>query len=445
MSAAWLLERMAQWNSCAAVIHQNVTHTYGELLQQVDAQQHLLVQSGVEPGDVVLLEGDLTPQGISLLLALAQHQAITAPLRPAARVESEALETLVLAQWRITADAGGAEVTRLGPAREHRLYARLHEGSTPGLVIFTSGSTGQPRAVVHDLGCMLNKFTAPKRPARTLAFLLFDHVGGLNTVFQTFANGGTLVVPTARDAETVAESCARHGVELLPVSPSFLNLMLMSGAVERHNLQSVSVISYGTEPMPGATFRRAAEAMPWVRMHQLYGMSEVGILQSTVRPGAQGWVKLGGLGVQTRVVDGILQLRAPTTMLGYLNAPDPFTPDGWLNTGDEVDVDGDWVRIRGRRSEMINVGGQKVAPAEVEDVVATLSNIADVVAYGEPHAMLGQVVCCRVNVLAPEEPRALRTRLRAHCLGLMEAYKAPVKVEVAAQPLMGGRMKKVRP
>ncbi len=65
-------------------------------------------------------------------------------------------------------------------------------------------------------------------------------------------------------------------------------------------------------------------------------------------------------------------------MLGYLNAPSPFTEDGWFMTGDRVDVDGEYIRFLGRDSGIINVGGQKVYPAEIESVIGALENIDEV-------------------------------------------------------------------
>ena len=70
----------------------------------------------------------------------------------------------------------------------------------------------------------------------------------------------------------------------------------------------------------------------------------------------------------------------------------------WLNTGDEVEVDGEYIRILGRRSEIINVGGQKVYPAEVESVLLQMDDIEDVTVRGESNPIVGNIVVARVNV-----------------------------------------------
>ena len=81
-------------------------------------------------------------------------------------------------------------------------------------------------------------------------------------------------------------------------------------------------------------------------------------------------------------------------MLGYLNAPSPFDEDGFMNTGDQVEQDGEWIRILGRESEIINIGGEKVYPAEIESVVLQLDGVEDVAVYGKSHPIkLKHTVC----------------------------------------------------
>ena len=100
-------------------------------------------------------------------------------------------------------------------------------------------------------------------------------------------------------------------------------------------------------------------------------------------------------------------------MLGYLNAPSPFTDDGWFNTGDKVEVDGDYFRILGRQSEIINVGGQKVYPAQVESVVQEMPEVAEVSVYGEKNAIMGQIVCAAIRLREPRDARAVPSRAQA--------------------------------
>src|ERR1035437_10860314 len=112
-------------------------------------------------------------------------------------------------------------------------------------------------------------------------------------------------------------------------------------------------------------------------------------------------------------------------MLGYLNAPSMFDAAGWFNTQDRVEVDGEYFRILGRTTDLINVGGQKVYPAEIEDAILALDNIEDVSVYGEPHSMLGNIIVAKVATVAPEDLQSLKSRIRLACRVKLAPFKVP--------------------
>jgi len=185
--------------------------------------------------------------------------------------------------------------------------------------------------------------------------------------------------------------------------------------------------------MPAATLQKLREIFPNARVKQTYGLSELGVLRSKSESDDSVWVKIGGAGFETKVVDDILWIRSEANMVGYLNAPSPFDEDGWMCTGDHVEINGDYMRILGRKSEMINVGGQKVFPAEVETVLLEADNVLDVSVVGAPHPVMGQIVTARVSLHVHEDQRTLVERLRRHCLERMAKYKVPVRFTVVAE------------
>ena len=156
------------------------------------------------------------------------------------------------------------------------------------------------------------------------------------------------------------------------------------------------------------------------------------------------WVKLGGEGYKTRVVDGILEIKAKSAMLGYLNAQSPFTEDGWFKTGDAVEVNGEYLKILGRKSEIINVGGDKVYPQEVETVIQEMDNIADVTIYGEKNQIIGNIVCARVVLLKDENRKEFVSKLKKFCARRMKKFMIPIKVEFSDKKLYSERYKKLR-
>ncbi len=297
---------------------------------------------------------------------------------------------------------------------------------------------------MHDLAYLLEKFKKPRRGMVTLTFLMIDHIGGINTLFYALSNAGTVVVSPGRDPYLVASTIARHKVELLPTSPTFLNLLLLSEAYRQHNLSSLQLITYGTEMMPRRTLSRMAELLPNTKLQQTYGLSEVGILRSKSEGSNSLWVKVGGEGYKTKVQAGTLWIKARSAMLGYLNAPSPFDEEGWLDTGDLVEARDEFVRFLGRRSEVINVGGAKVYPAESEEVLMSIPNVRDVTVSGEPNPITGNIVVARFNLIEPEPPAAFRKRVRAFCRIRMEPFKIPARIEIVDHHQFSERFKKMR-
>ena len=179
-------------------------------------------------------------------------------------------------------------------------------------------------------------------------------------------------------------------------------------------------------------------------MLQTYGLSEIGILRSKSKSSDSLWVKIGGEGFKTRVVNDMLEIKAKSAMLGYLNASNPFTDDGWFKTGDAVEVDGEYIKILGRKSEIINVGGEKVYPQEIEDVILELDNVSDVTVYGEKNPIVGNIVCARVSLKTIAEKKIFILKLKKYCNESLKGYKVPVKVQIVQNELHSDRFKKIR-
>lgn len=418
--------------------------SYGELNSHLAEEHARLEAAGVMPGEVVTLEGPLSAHGVARLAALLARQAIVVPLAPESLSQRETFAEIAQVSRRITTAAGDALPTARADRALHPWYTELRRRGHPGLVLFSSGSTGEPKGAVHDAARLLEKFATPRPALRTVVFLQPDHIGGINTLWHTLANGGTLIVPADRSPAAVCRAIARHRAELLPTSPSFLNFLLLSGELARHDLSSLRLITYGTEPMPPSTLARVHEVLPQVRLQQTYGLTELGILRSQSRGDDSLWVRVGGEGFEAKVVDGRLWIRARSAMLGYLNAPSPFDAQGFFDTGDAVEVDGPWLRILGRASELINVGGQKVFPAEVESALVALDHVAEAAVFAQSHPLVGQIVVARVVLARPEGAAEFKARMRRELAPRLADYKIPARVELVSELTYSPRFKKLR-
>jgi acyl-CoA synthetase (AMP-forming)/AMP-acid ligase II len=419
--------------------------TYDKILATVEAWKERLAAGGVPSGAVVGTDSQYNGDTVSLLLALMQHGAIIVPLsKEATKSRFQEFHEIAQIEWYIGLAHDAFTMEPTGRRAQHPLYEALRERDTPGVVLFSSGSTGKSKASVHDLNLLLKKFRQPRRRWRTLLFLGLDHIGGMNTLFFTLFNGGMAVAPVDRSPNAVCQAIQLYRVELLPTSPTFLNFLILSGAYKSYDLSSLELITYGTEPMPKSTLNQLVQVFPRVRFQQTYGLTELGILRSKSRDSRSLWVRIGGEGYQTKVVENRLWIKAESAMLGYLNAPSPFDDQGYFDTGDMVEVEGEWLRILGRASDVINVGGSKVFPAEVESVLLGLENVEDVVAYGEPNPLTGQTVAATIK-LQHEEPIAqFKIRMRRFCMDQMVQYQVPTRIRLTNEPLYNERFKRMR-
>jgi acyl-CoA synthetase (AMP-forming)/AMP-acid ligase II len=274
---------------------------------------------------------------------------------------------------------------------------------------------------------------------------MLDHFGGFNTLLSTFAYGGTGMCLPDRSPEAVCRVIEQSHATLLPTTPTFINLLIASYCYKNFDLSSVKLITYGTEVMPATTLAKVKEIFPNARIKQTYGLSELGVLRSKSESDDSVWVKIGGEGFETKILDNILWIRSEANMVGYLNAPSPIDEEGWMCTGDHVEIRGEYMRILGRKSEMINVGGQKVFPAEIENILLGAGNIAEVTVVAVPHPVMGYVVKAKVSLNEPEDRFQLTQRLRTFCMERMAKYKVPVKYEIVDDgDLHNKRFKKAR-
>jgi acyl-coenzyme A synthetase/AMP-(fatty) acid ligase len=446
MRLGWLLDRFATAAGHTAFVHEDRAVTYGQLCELVAGFERQLALEGVAPGARVVILGDYTPEAYALMVALARNANVIIPLTRESVVELSTALEISGADWLFEFERARIVPTlrRHEVAAENDLMAEFRRRGAPGLVLFSSGSTGKPKGILHDLERVAAKFVKPRGAVVAIPFLMFDHFGGFNTILAITSSLGTVVSVSERSVGRICQAIERYRVTLLPTTPSFLNLLMASRAHETHDLSCLQRVTYGTEVMPQATLDRLREALPDVVLQQTYGLSEVGVLASKSREDGSLWMRIGGDGFQTKVVDGILWIKSEFSMVGYLNAPSGFDADGWFNTQDRVEVDGDWFRILGRVTDLINVGGQKVYPAEIEEVIMTLPNIVDVAVCGESNPLLGQIIVARVVLSEPEAPDALKARVRVACKERLAPYKVPAKIVVAQDALYTARYKKSR-
>lgn len=440
------LDNLEQYADMDAMVFHGKSYRYYDITRMIHEWQVYCDHNTIQSGQVVALEGVCSPEMCSALLALIDRGAIIVPLTTLPAAKREEFHTIAQVEKIISIDLTSQHHTCIDTNvhAHYDLYEQLRQTASPGLVLFSSGTSGKSKAAMLNFAQLLSRYGNSQRPRRTLSFLNLDHIGGINTLFHTLSQGGAIITVAERTPDLVFRAIAEHHVHVLPTTPTFLNMVLISGVYEQYDTQSLQLITYGTEPMPPQTLDRLHRVLPHVRFKQTYGLTEVGILPTMSKDDGSLWLKLGKNGFDYKIIDNILWIRSDIAMLGYLNAEAQFDADGFFNTQDVVETDGDYIRILGRRSEIINVGGEKVYPSEVESVLLEMSNIAEATVTGRPNPVTGMVVKATVTLVQEEDKHTLATRVRQYCAQRLEPYKVPMIIEVTHTDQHSDRFKKIR-
>lgn len=400
------------------------------------AEQKTVDLSSVNPGDVVAIIGDFNPESILTLLCLIDLGAIVVPLT----VETANQHGYFFESALVDIVIENGTVSRRIHDNSNELIKMLRNKGHSGLILFSTGTTGRPKAILHDLTLFLKRFETPRPTLRTISFLLFDHIGGINTLLHTLFNKGVVIAPEFRTVDSVLETCKKYDVEVLPTTPTFLRMMLMSGSVPSKVPECLRLITYGTERMDQPTLDELCALLPNVDFRQTFGMSELGIVRVKSENRNSLYMKIGGEGIATRVVDNVLQIRSQSRMLGYLNAPDPFDIEGWYNTKDIVEVKENYYKIVGRTTEVINVGGLKFMASEVERVALEFPNVSLVKAVPKNNPITGQ----HVELLVQPTPNTIvdKDALMAFLKNRLQPHMVPKRIH-QENVHVGHRFKKI--
>ena len=437
----WLVDK--DFDEKTAIIHNDKSYTYKELFDEIQKiNKELLPQ--IKQGEVVAILDDYSFYSIALLLALYQNKNIIVPI--ASKVEKEMQERVKesFANKSISIKDKRYILLDNKVQTNHEMITSLQKNSSSGLILFSSGSTGKPKAMIHNFDNLVNHYKDKKEKSMNmLLFLMFDHIGGLNTLLNILSMGATMIIPKSRNADDICKLVQDYKIRVLPSSPTFLNLILMSKADEKYDLKSLRMITYGTEAMPESLLLRLQEKFPKTKFLQTFGTSETGIANASSKSSNSTFMKIDDPNLKYKIVNNELWLKSNTQVMGYLNASMESFEDGWFKTGDLVETTNDgYLKIIGRSKEVINVGGEKVLPNEVESIILSIPQIEDAMVYGEKNAITGQSVVC--DVVTDVDKKEIKKIIRTYCKDKLDKYKIPTKVNVVEKTNFSDRFKKMR-
>lgn len=287
-------------------------------------------------------------------------------------------------------------------------------------MMFTSGTTGQPKGVTHNHNTslwparMLNRDMEVAEDDVMLLYLPLALNWGYLTVLQCVLAGCRLVLIEKFAADTALRLIEQEKVTYVVTAPASIVAMLAAPGQQTHDLSSLRTVISGGTSCPIETIRAFRQRIDG-DLIELYGMLECGGYHTYTRRSdnpetVAGSVGKCGTGMQLRISPiggtgslpdgehGEIQSRGPSTQLGYFRRPDAnaeaFTEDGWARSGDlgMIDPEGN-LRIVGRLKEMINRGGKKYYPREIEEILHTHPKVLLCAVIGLPDERLGESNC----------------------------------------------------
>jgi non-ribosomal peptide synthetase component E (peptide arylation enzyme) len=380
--------------------------------------------------DYLAMIGDLQPRLPDLSLVICVDDVDVAGVASFAKVVHDTPE--------ITA----ADRVRMSPLEVMRMC-------------FTSGTTGNPKGVLHCFNTTLTTCeTFNRELAVTADDVMLDYLPvGLNwgymTLVQAVMAGARIVLMERFSGEGALEAIEKERVTYIPTAPASIVAMLNSPALGTRDLSSLRLVITGGASAPVETIKAFQAAIPHAKLVELYGMLETGYHAFTrltddplkVNGTVGHCVEEMGL----RIIDdddndvpygevGEIAAVGPSVHMGYLDNPtanrDAFTADGWFRTGDlgqYADKEGN-VRISGRKKEIINRGGKKYFPREIEELLYEHPKIVQAAIVGAPDPRLGEKNCLCV-ITKPDVLLTLE-EVVAFLKGRVADYKLPEEVVV---------------
>lgn len=295
------------------------------------------------------------------------------------------------------------------------------------VLILTTGTTGEMRGVRHDwrrlVAAVHHPDTEPGQ--RWLLAYNLNQFAGIQILLHVLASRATLVVGATRSPRDSVDAMREHGVTNVSATPTFWRLAVSRIDTETARRLPIEQITIGGEAVTATLLDSLKERFPRARISQIYGASEFGTGVS-VRDGEPG-LPLSVLDrpedadVRFRIVDGELHVRSRIGMVGYHGASDEH--DAWRPTGDLVEVRDGRIRFVGRSSELVNVGGVKVHPLPVEELVSRVDGVELVRAYGRANPVAGQIMAVDVVARPGTNQEQLADAIRKACDALPPAAR----------------------
>lgn len=456
-----LVERRARDAPHApAVLFQEQTTSNREFRQRALQVAGGLAGLGVERGDIVAVQLPNIPEYLLSYAAICALGATMQPVHMAYR-SAEITHLVGHSGARLLISLEQAKALAASPPLQ-----RAHQGSSDErfLLLYTSGTTDNPKGVPHaQRGFLGNaRLSYPELEIEADEVLLsaapLTHLYGLFVYHLSLCSGAAMSLLPAFTPPALAGLVEKHKANCVFAGPAHFKPMLDAGLLERHDFSSMRFACLSGSPVPpelaAAVEARLAGKGKTI---QLWGMTELQA-GSFSRPRDPAEVRHGSAGAATpgtelRVVGEHLQVRGAALFSGYFKnetaTREAFTADGWFDTGDTAELSAaGHLRFTGRVKEIINRGGVKYSPLDVEAIIDRMPGVARSAMVPYPDVVLGERACVFVQP-APGAPAAtLEAIMRELERAGVAKFKWPERLELIdvmpltpTQKVMRGRLR----
>lgn len=437
-----LLRRAAARDAEAvAMIAESGEWTFAGLASEAESLAHGLRDAGI---DRFAIASNDIPRVVALLAASSLVGAEACVYAPDITPEEMDRQAAAFAHPVVVSDRddlGEPDVSVVRPAsllKDGPPLAVLPERRP--LMVLTTGSTGTPKGVRHDWSRQLARMEQARDGSGQVWLLAYgpNQFAGLQVLIHVLGTAATLVAPSVRRPQAVLELIHDHGVDHISATPTFWRFMLAEFRADPRPVPDLRQITLGGEAAPGSLLEELRATWPSARLSHIYAGSEFGSTGS-VRDGTDGLPTdllevRDGADVSLKIVDDELWVRSSASMLGY-HGEDDRPADEWWPTGDLVEVVGDRIVFRGRKTDVINVGGVKVHPLPVEERVSAVPGVKVARVYGRVNALVGAVVAVDVVVDDGVDEQALKASIREACADLPRPWQ-PRSIQVVEELAM---------
>ena len=461
-----LTQRAEQSPGQTALVAGGSRCSYGELDERANRVAHALITSGVGPGDRVAICLGNSIDAVVAMFAVLKAGAVFVFINPLSRADrvsnvlADCAATTLIGSPRSAAARRGVKVFPScdAPAHPGSRPAQSHRDDDLAALVYTSGSTGEAKGVMLTHRNLLaaadsiRQYLALTDGDVILSALPLAFTYGLGQITTAFGAGATVVLePSSVYPRVLVETLVRERVTGFPIVPTMATLILQQDLTGQ-SFPDLRYITNAAAALSNVKIQQLRRAFPTAQLVSMYGQTECQRAsylppdQIDARPASVG-VAIPGTGVW--IVDaegnrvapggiGELVVSGPHVMKGYWNRPDETarvlrrddrSSALMLHTGDLFRMDRDgFLYFVDRLDDIIKSRGEKVAPREIEDVIAGLPGVTDVSVYGVPDDVLGEAVAASVAVRPGS--RLTGARIQRHCLEHLEAFMVPRDVDI---------------